>query len=42
VLVVLMALGVGLFAATALVERLVSWERRVRHGARVTTVEANL
>jgi NitT/TauT family transport system permease protein len=42
VLVVLMALGVGLFAATALVERLVSWERRVRRSAGVTTAETSL
>src|SRR5262245_37610545 len=42
VLIVLMALGVGLFAATALVERLVSWEPRVRRAAGVTTAEPSL
>jgi NitT/TauT family transport system permease protein len=42
VLIVLMALGVGLFAATALIERLVSWEQRVRRAARVTTAETSL
>lgn len=42
VLIVLMALGVGFFAATALAERLLSWERHVRRTTRVTTAEPSL
>lgn len=42
VLIVLMALGVGFFAATALAERLLSWERHVRRDTRVTAAETNL
>ncbi len=42
VLIVLMALGVGFFAATALTERLLSWERHVRRDTRVTAAETNL
>jgi NitT/TauT family transport system permease protein len=42
VLIVLMALGVGFFAATALAERLLSWERHVRRTTHVTPAEPSL
>jgi NitT/TauT family transport system permease protein len=42
VLIVLVVLGVGLFAAIALIERAISWESKVRRQTRVDVAEANL
>jgi ABC-type nitrate/sulfonate/bicarbonate transport system permease component len=42
VLIVLVVLGVALFAAIAVIERAVSWESKVRRQTRVDIAEANL